>query len=96
MSTVLLSVNAEDIAEKAQVAFVDGNSWTVFGPFCRFQGLTAFSPMPAVSCPVIDISNILDQDDLISMVVRRHINQSGVLHLDALVADMVALGASVS
>jgi hypothetical protein len=85
-----------EVIVSAQVAFIDGRTWSVIAPFKRVSGVVSFAPMPSVDCPVVDLSNIAHLDEEICDVLKRYLTRAGVQNVNGLLDDLVALGAAVS
>lgn len=83
--------------ENAQVAFKDACSWTIIGRGWRFSGSDNFARMPEVRCPIVDLTQIIGEDDLIQATIQRYmLSNVGFQNVEGLLTDLQYLGATVS
>jgi len=103
MSTKLLRV-AHDIPresiERAQVVILSDRTWSLIAPApYRVHALSREVPLPAVTCPLIDIRSVglsTGQTDRMLEVVEKCIHtDEGVIDLKGLISGLKALGAVV-
>jgi hypothetical protein len=93
---VLVSMNAtpQRLAE-ADIALFDTEYWSIIGPHFRLSGRGSFAQMPAVICPVVDLSKV-DDDKALQFAISAHTGKSGILDREGLLQKLVTLGAVVS
>lgn len=87
----------EEVAKKAQVAIVTEMSWHLIGPGrFRAHGFNrgVSLPMPAVKCPVVDVSLVEEQA---TAVLKRYLHPTaGIKDVPALLEELKMLGADIS
>jgi hypothetical protein len=90
---VLVSVNTDETKyEEARIAFRDTRCWLVVGASWKASGLIEFAQMPEVHCPIVDLSNVPD-DQMLQHLMSKHI---GATNLEELLNFLLGLGATVS
>ena len=86
----------EDVARFAQVAIVTRETWHLLGPR-RAHGVLSYAALPAVTCPIVDISQLPESKDYeVGTVLRSYLGASGVLEAEQLIFELEMLGAIVT
>ena len=89
---VFMSVNAGPL-DRALIIIKDHESWTALGNGWKAFGRLDFSSMPVIYGPTVDVSDISQLDVVVA--VNRN-TCAGIVCVDTLLNDLVALGAVVS
>lgn len=86
-----------DCIERAQLAIVTASAWHIYGPVrCHSYDKEAM-PLPALRCPVLDISGLSDEaDDQVGALLAKHSYESGLSNVPELVNGLKELGAAVT
>jgi hypothetical protein len=74
------------------LALCSATSWSLLGPGSSHSGLFQFSPMPEVSCPVLDIQ-ACDPDLVFSACRRYHPSPELEVDIDGLIPALLQAGA---
>ncbi len=98
--TVLTANTVPDEAvRRAQVIIVTASGWHMISGAQRIHSYnTEKMPLPAVNCPIIDISDIDEEHDeaVTDVIVANTRKAEGVTNLAALVRGLKAMGAKVT
>ena len=97
--TNVVSANAvpDEVVKAAQVVIVAEFSWHVIAPApYRMHCLMSFAPLPAVSCPVVDVKGIADDEKMAAILKSCTDPIAGVINMDGLLTGLAALGGKVS
>lgn len=86
----------DECVKAAQVLVIGEFSWHVIAPApYRMHCLMSFAPVPVVTCPVVDVRGVAD-DEGMARIIRTCTDPSGgVINMDGLLAGLAALGAKV-
>jgi len=94
---VSASAVPDEVVKAAQVVIVAEYSWHVIAPApYRMHCLMSFAPLPAVSCPVVDVKGIADDEKMAAILKSCTDPIAGVINMDGLLTGLVALGGKVS
>ena len=88
---VSASAVPDEVVKAAQVVIVAEYSWHVIAPApYRMHCLMSFAPLPAVSCPVVDVKGIAD-DEKMAAILKSCIDPiAGVINMDGLLTGLEA------
>lgn len=79
-----------------QIAFDNGDTWSIICGHVRLSGYTATYPMPAVTCPVIDTRGI-KSDGLMRQAMLEYVKPGlGCLDVPGLCNRLEELGGKVN
>lgn len=86
----------EDCIRRAQVMIVTDMTWHLIGPGnLRAHGLSRDIPQPTVTCPVVDVSKVRD-DEKMGAIIRTCVTPTaGVINMAGLLTGLEALGGNV-
>ena len=77
------------------LAFKNQATWTIYKDnMTRECGVQELYPMPAVSCPIVDTTQV-SSNHLMDMAFKDHISPTGIRDIDTLVDRLLAIGATV-
>lgn len=87
----------DECVRAAQVLVIGEFSWHVIAPApYRMHCMMSFAPVPVVTCPVVDVRGVAD-DEGMAWIVRNCTDPSGgVINLDGFLTGMEALGGKVT
>ena len=93
---VSASAVPDEVVKAAQVVIVAEYSWHVIAPApYRMHCLMSFAPLPAVSCPVVDVKRIADDEKMAAILKSCTDPIAGVINMDGLLTGLEALGGKV-
>ena len=93
---VSASAVPDEVVKAAQVVIVAEYSWHVIAPApYRMHCLMSFASLPAVSCPVVDVKGIADDEKMAAILKSCTDPIAGVINMDGLLTGLVALGGKV-
>ena len=93
---VSASAVPDEVVKAAQVVIVAEYSWHVIAPApYRMHCLMSFAPLPAVSCPVVDVKGIADDEKMAAILKSCTDPIAGVINMDGLLTGLEALGGKV-
>jgi hypothetical protein len=75
----------------AQIAFKHDDTWRIIGGYKVLSGRDI--PMPTVKCPVVDNTGV--NNTKATLIICEYIFPHGVSNVEALLKELVAIGAKV-
>jgi hypothetical protein len=89
---VYMSINADEAKlGEAVIALKDNRTWMIMGPDWRLYAMHSFRPMPAVSCPVVDLALIADEK-AVQFAISNFLADAC---RDSLISRLISAGAAV-
>lgn len=86
----------DESVKAAQVVIVGEFSWHVIAPApYRMHCLMSFSPVPVVTCPVVNVMGVQDDEKMAEIIKACTDPSAGVINLGGLLTGLEALGAKV-
>jgi len=87
----------EESVKAAQVLIVAEFSWHVIAPAPhRVHCLLSFAPVPTVTCPVVDVRGVQDDEKMAEIIKACTDPSAGVINLNGLLTGLEAMGAKVA
>ena len=86
----------DECVRHAQVAIITEATWHLIGPEpYRAHGVMDVMPMPVVTCPVVDIRLVQDEEKMALVMNSTTDRAAGVINMSGLLTGLEALGAKV-
>lgn len=93
---VMATAVPEDVVRQAQVLIVTRDTWHLIGPGkLRAHGLSREIPAPSVTCPMVDVSGVKDEERMRGIMEACVSPVAGVFNMAGLTTGLEALGGKV-
>lgn len=84
----------DEVIKNAQVMIVTGETWHIYTKGQRAHGTEL--PAPLVTCPIVDVSRVEDDDKFSELIKLCILPSAGVVAMDTLLDGLVQLGGIVT
>jgi len=83
--------------KRAQVVIAAPDAWHILGPHRAEIDRAALEVLPALTCPVVDLSTVNEWlEQQVSAVVAAHLTAAGLRDVDRMLAELLKLGVPVT
>jgi hypothetical protein len=91
----LANAAPDEIVQRAQLMIKTAETWHILAAGQRVHGDGIQYPAPAVACPIVDISNVTDDEKVAELMRLCTLPTAGVIAMQTLIDGLVQLGGKV-